>query len=125
MAWNACALTLRLALEELAEALPEAARPACWPLLWDRYVESKVDYRSRAEALRDKFRQAGVDGFGLLQGLECLKSHLRYGTQMELLAEVLGQRFALKVICRRKCGRGFWLVSVVSWPCQVGFEFQG
>jgi transposase len=88
--------TLRLALEELAEALPEAARPACWPLLWDRYVESKVDYRSSAEALQDKFRQAGVDGFGLLQWLECLKSDLRYGTQVELLAEVLGQRFALK-----------------------------
>lgn len=88
--------TLRLALEELAEALPEAARPACWPLLWDRYVESKVDYRSSAEALQDKFRQAGADGFGLLQWLECLKSDLRYGTQVELLAEVLGQRFALK-----------------------------
>jgi transposase len=88
--------TLRLALEELAEALPEPARPAFWPLLWDRYVESKVDYRSSAEALQDKFRQAGADGFGLLQWLECLRSDLRYGTQVELLAEVLGQRFALK-----------------------------
>jgi transposase len=53
---------LRLALEELAEALPEAARPACWPLRWDRYVESKVDYRSSAEARQEKFRQAGADG---------------------------------------------------------------
>jgi transposase len=88
--------TLRLALEELAEALPEAARPAFWPLLWDRYVESKVDSRSSAEALQEKFRQAGADGFGLLQWLECLKSDLRYGTQVEVLAEVLGQRFALK-----------------------------
>jgi transposase len=88
--------TLRLALEELAEALPEPARPAFWPLLWDRYVESKVDYRSSAEALQDKFRQAGADGFGLLQWLECLRSDLRYGTQVELLAEVLGQRFALQ-----------------------------
>jgi hypothetical protein len=87
--------TLRLALEELAEALPEAARPACWPLLWDRYVEGKVDYRSSAEALQDKFRQAGADGFGLLQWLAWLRSDLRYGTQVELLAEVLGQRFAL------------------------------
>ena len=28
------------------------------------------------------------------------------------------------VICRRKCGRGFWLVSVVSCWCQVHFKFQ-
>ena len=35
--------TLRLALEELAEVLPEPARPAFWPLLWDRYVDSKLD----------------------------------------------------------------------------------
>jgi hypothetical protein len=88
--------TLRLALEELAEALPEAARPACWPLLWDRYVESKVDYRSSAEALQDKFRQAGADGLGLLQWLERRRADLRYGTQVELLAEVFAQRFELK-----------------------------
>jgi Transposase DDE domain len=88
--------TLRLALEELAGALPEPARPACWPLLWERYVESKLDYRSSAEVLQEKFRQAGADGLGLLQWLECLRSELRYGTQVELLAEVLGQRFALK-----------------------------
>jgi transposase len=88
--------TLRLALEELAPALPEPARPAFWPWLWDRYVESKLDYRSSAEALQDKFRQAGADGLGLLQWLECLRTDLRYGTQVELLAEVLGQRFALK-----------------------------
>ena len=89
--------TLRLALEELAGALPEAARPAFWPLLWDRYVDSALDYRSSAEVLQDKFRQAGADGLGLLQWLEGLRSDLRYGTQMELLAEVLGQRFALQV----------------------------
>jgi transposase len=88
--------TLRLALEELARALPEPARPAFWPLLWDRYVDSKLDYRSSAEALQDHYRQAGADGLGLLQWLECLRSDLRYGTQVELLAEVLGQRFALK-----------------------------
>ena len=54
--------TLRLALQELAGALPEPARPAFWPLLWERYVESKLDYRSSAEALQDKYRQAGADG---------------------------------------------------------------
>jgi transposase len=89
--------TLRLALQELAGALPEAARPAFWPLLWERYVDSKLDYRSSAEALQDKYRQAGADGLGLLHWLEGRRSDLRYGTQVELLAEVLGQRFALQV----------------------------
>ena len=65
-------------------------------MLWDRYVESKVDYRSSAEALQEKFRQAGADGFGLPHWLEGRRSDLRYGTQVELLAGVLGQRFALK-----------------------------
>ena len=62
--------TLRLALEELAGALPDPARPAFWPLLWERYVESKLDYRSSAEALQDNYRQAGADGLGLLQWLD-------------------------------------------------------
>jgi transposase len=88
--------TLRLALEELAGALPEPARPAFWPLLWERYVESKLDYRSSAEALQDNYRQAGADGLGLLQWLECMRADLRYGTQVELLAEVFVQRFTLK-----------------------------
>ena len=57
-----CVRELRPVLEKLAGVLPEPARPACWPLLWDRYVESKLDYRSSAEALQDKFRQAGADG---------------------------------------------------------------
>ena len=35
--------TLRLALEELAGVLPEPSRPAFWPLLWERYVDSKLD----------------------------------------------------------------------------------
>jgi transposase len=39
--------TLRLALEELGQALPEKARPGFWPVRWERYVENKLDYRSR------------------------------------------------------------------------------
>ena len=52
--------------------------------------------RSRAEALQDKFRQAGADGLGLLQWLERRRADLRYGTHGELLAEVFAQRFELK-----------------------------
>jgi transposase len=85
--------TLRLALEALAEALPAPSRPVFWPLLWERYVDSKLDYRSSAEALQDKFRQAGADGLGLLQWLERRRADLRYGTQVELLAEVFARAF--------------------------------
>jgi hypothetical protein len=53
--------TLRLALEEIARALPEKAHPDFWPVLWDRYVENKLDYKSSPEVLRSKQVQAGAD----------------------------------------------------------------
>jgi Transposase domain (DUF772) len=96
VAWNACARRCAWPWKSWPSCCPKPARPAFWPLLWDRYVDSKLDYRSSAEALQDHYRQAGADGLGLLQWLEGLRSDLRYGTQIELLAEVLGQRFALK-----------------------------
>ena len=77
-------------------ALPEPSRPAFWPLLWERYVEGKLDYHSSPEVLQDKYRQAGADGLGLLQWLERRRADLRYGTQVELLAEVFAQCFELK-----------------------------
>ena len=59
-------------------------------MLWDRYVDSKLDYRSSAEALQDKYRQAGADGFGLLHWLEGRRSDLRYGTQGNCSPSVSG-----------------------------------
>jgi hypothetical protein len=35
--------TLRLALEELGRSLPEKARPDFWALLWEHYVENKLE----------------------------------------------------------------------------------
>jgi transposase len=88
--------TLRLALEELGHALPEKARPDCWPVLWERYVENKLDYRSSPEVLQSKRVQAGEDCLLLLQWLEATGSDLRYGRQVELLQEVFDQQFELK-----------------------------
>jgi hypothetical protein len=88
--------TLRLALEELARALPETARPDFWPVLWERYVENKLDYRSSPEVLRSKQVQAGQDCLALLQWLEATGADLRYGRQVELLREVFAQQFVLK-----------------------------
>jgi transposase len=58
--------TLALALEELAEHLPEGERPEFWEQLWERYVESKLDYKSAEEAFQCKRRQAGAESLRLL-----------------------------------------------------------
>jgi transposase len=44
--------TLRLALEELARGLEKSERPDFWELFWERYVESKLDYKSGQEVLK-------------------------------------------------------------------------
>jgi Transposase domain (DUF772) len=41
--------TLALALEELDGNLTEEQRPEFWEPLWERYVESKLDYKSAEE----------------------------------------------------------------------------
>jgi hypothetical protein len=88
--------TLRLALEEVARALPEKARPDFWLVLWERYVENKLDYKSSPEVLRSKQVQAGRDCLLLLQWLEATGTDLRHGGQVELLREVFDQQFELK-----------------------------
>ena len=64
--------TLALALEELESKLAEHERPDFWEQLWERYVESKLDYKTSAEVLQSKRRQAGVDCLRLLNWLEPL-----------------------------------------------------
>ena len=87
---------MRLALEELGRSLPEKARPDFWPLLWERYVENKLDYKSSPELLQGKRVQAGQDCLCLLQWLESKGADLRYGRQVELLQEGFAQQFELK-----------------------------
>jgi transposase len=50
--------TIRLLLEDL-EA--DECLPSSWTEYWNRYVESKIDPRSRAPDLEAKFAQAGID----------------------------------------------------------------
>jgi hypothetical protein len=77
--------TLALALEELKPRLKTQPLPDFWALLWERYVESKLDYKSGEETLRAKLQQAGEDCLGLLQWLEPLPVELRAGKQVALL----------------------------------------
>jgi hypothetical protein len=93
--------TLALALEELAEHLPEGERPEFWEQLWERYVESKLDYKSAEEALQAKRRQAvprqaGADGLRLLKWLEPLGVEVREAKGVALLREVLAQQYELE-----------------------------
>jgi transposase len=85
--------TLRLALEELAKGLRASERPDFWEMFWERYVESKLDYKSGAEVLKNKHRQAGQDCLQLLHWLEAMAAELRYGQQVELLRKVFAQQY--------------------------------
>ena len=88
--------SLRLALEELGAGLAKTERPDFWELFWERYVESKLDYKSGAELLQSKRRQAGQDSWRLLQWAETLSPELRYGRQLELLCKVFSQQYELQ-----------------------------
>jgi len=50
--------TMRKALVAL-ERHEKLARPELWPVWWERYVESKVDYRDKEDVLRRKMSCGG------------------------------------------------------------------
>lgn len=86
--------TLRLALEELDCKALAFAQPSWWPLLWERYVASKLDYRTEAAALKEKMNQAGADALTLLQWVAKLSdASLAQGRQTQLLQRVLNENF--------------------------------
>jgi hypothetical protein len=89
--------SLRLALQEVAKALAEAARPAWWASLWERYVESQADYRAGSETLGRKLFDAGADAKRLLEWLGEQPEGLAQGEQTRLLARVFGEQFELRV----------------------------
>ena len=57
---------LRLALQELTERIAADERPAWWPRLWERYVETQTDYRASMETFTRKLVEAGADTQELL-----------------------------------------------------------
>jgi transposase len=88
--------TLRLALEELAPALAELQRPDFWALLWERYVESKLDYKSSDAVLKQKQSQVGEDSLRLLRWLDPLPVSTRCGRQVELLRRVFEEHYTIQ-----------------------------
>jgi transposase len=84
--------TLRLALKEL-HARQDLARPDFWPVLWERYVENKIDWRLDEPTLKDKQLQAGQDITLLLAWAKAQDPAVAAGKQMQLLARVLEENF--------------------------------
>lgn len=88
--------SLRLALKELEEVGAEGARPPFWTELWDRYVDSKLDYRAEVSVLQDKMIQAGKDAAQLLDWVKQLACpELSQGEQLQLLQKVWAENFQL------------------------------
>jgi transposase len=85
--------SLRLALEELAEAVSEGQRPEFWNRLWERYVDSQLDYKAAAETLKQKTTQAGTDVLELRTWLETQTEAWRQGEKVELLERVWSEQF--------------------------------
>jgi transposase len=88
--------TLRLALLELELAFNPQTRPGFWVGLWERYVESQVDYRASAETLARKLVEAGADAWQLLEWLRNpARREANSKPQARLLARVFEEQFEL------------------------------
>jgi len=88
--------TLCLALRELEATASGLPRPQWWSLLWERYVESKLDYRTETAVLRQKMTGAGTDAAQLLAWVRQLSQAApRAGQQVKLLERVWGEHFEL------------------------------
>jgi hypothetical protein len=89
--------SLRLVLKELEEGLRAETRPRFWVGLWERYVESQVDYRAGAETLARKLAEAGTDAWQLLEWLDQPEqSSVAVGPQAELLRRVFAEQFDVR-----------------------------
>jgi hypothetical protein len=86
--------TLRLALEELNPQAPSQGRPTLWPVWWERYVESQLDYRAEPAVLQAKLRQAGEDMAGVLAWINPSPSAAwAIGAKVQLLRRVFAEQF--------------------------------
>jgi transposase len=85
--------TLRLALETLAGAVAETQRPAAWAAWWERYVESKLDYRAEEQTLWEKLDQAGAEAWALLEWVLELPVAVQAQPKVTLLAQVFDEYF--------------------------------
>ena len=97
---------IRLALEELAHD-EKLARPEAWPVWWERYVESRVDYKSSGEIMGQKMIQAGQDAREALNWINGLPARHRDGKAVQILRSVFETNFEVidLRISNRNAGR--------------------
>ncbi|MCG3148914.1 MAG: hypothetical protein PCFJNLEI_02366 [Verrucomicrobiae bacterium] len=85
--------TLRLALEAVADPAVAGQRPAAWAAWWERYVESKLDYRAEQQTLWEKLDQAGADAWAVLEWVLALPVAVQAQPKVTLLARVFEEYF--------------------------------
>jgi transposase len=86
--------SLELALRELEAVVKPESRPPFWVALWERYVESRVDYRCGSQTLARKLVEAGADAYPLLDWLRSqTQPEWAQGQQVQLLARVFAEQF--------------------------------
>lgn len=85
--------SLRRTLREGAE-IPDLSRPEFWTPLWERYVESKLDYRTEVSVLQQKMQLAGQDAAQFLDWVGQLAEKAPgQGPQVQLLRKVWNENF--------------------------------
>ena len=87
--------SLRLALQEIASAVPVAQCPVGWTTWWERYVENKLDYRSSHDVLVNKLLEAGSDARNLVAWVREQEALMK-GEHVHQLILVFGQQFVLE-----------------------------
>jgi len=91
--------SIRLALKELEGMLGEGQRPEFWGILWERYVESKLDYRTPEVELKNKMQQGGEDIRRLRNWVGDQKEKGKVfpeAAQMKLLDRVFQEQYAVR-----------------------------
>lgn len=84
--------TIRLALEAI-ERIEALRRPEAWPVWWERYVESKLDYQAGAAQLQAKMEQTGGDARDLLLWADRQPGLEAADEALGLLARVFAENF--------------------------------
>jgi len=91
--------SIRLALKELDLILGGGPRPEFWEILWERYVESKLDYKTPEVELKKKLQQVGEDIQRLRKWLEVQKEKeavIQQAAQVKLLDRVFGEQYVIQ-----------------------------
>ena len=87
--------SLRLALKELDKQVEVGQRPEFWRGLWERYVESQLDYKSPEATWQEKLKQAGQDLVQLKSWVATLPAQVQSGDKVQLLERVFDENFQM------------------------------